>query len=223
MEIKDRLLSMQDKEYKKFHSSLMPGIDEDRIIGIRIPQLRKFAKSISKENAEIFMKALPHYYYEENNVHAFLIENISDFCECVNAVNTFLPFVDNWATCDSLRPGCFRKHKDQLLEQIRLWLNSKHTYTVRFGLEMLMCHYLDDGFNPLYLELAASVESDEYYVNMMQAWFFATALAKQYESAVTFIEEYRLSEWVHNKTIQKSVESFRISKERKDYLKKFRL
>ncbi|MBR4049629.1 MAG: DNA alkylation repair protein [Clostridia bacterium] len=219
MNVTENLLKRQDTEYKAFHSKLMPTVDENRVIGIRMPVLRKFAKELSDEQAKEFMQGLPHFYYEENNLHAFLIERIGDYDECIKAVNAFLPFVDNWATCDSLRPKAFKKHLPELLEQIKIWISSKETYTVRFGLEMLMCYYLDEAFKPEYLTLAAGVKSEEYYVNMMLAWFFATALAKQYDSTITFIENNILDIWVHNKTIQKAVESYRITDEQKVYLK----
>ncbi|MBR6635601.1 MAG: DNA alkylation repair protein [Clostridia bacterium] len=219
MNVTENLLKRQDTEYKAFHSKLMPTVDGNRVIGIRIPVLRKFAKELSDEQAKEFMSVLPHYYYEENNLHAFLIERIGDYDECIKAVNAFLPFVDNWATCDSLRPKVFKKHLPELLDQIKIWISSKETYTVRFGLEMLMCYYLDEAFKPEYLTLAAGVKSEEYYVNMMLAWFFATALAKQYDSTITFIENNILDIWVHNKTIQKAVESYRITDEQKVYLK----
>ena len=219
MNVTEKLLSMQDTEYKAFHSKLMPTVDENKIIGIRIPVLRKFAKELSLDEARAFMQSLPHNYYEENNLHAFLIERIGDYGECMKAVNAFLPFIDNWATCDSLRPKVFKKHLPELLEQIKIWINSDHVYTVRFGLEMLMRYYLDGAFRPEYLTLAASVKSGEYYVNMMLAWFFATALAKQYEATLPFIENNTLDKWTHNKTIQKAVESYRITDEQKQYLK----
>lgn len=219
MDIVKKLLSMQDLKYKAFHSKLMPTVDENRVIGISIPVLRKLAKELDTIEAQAFLQSLPHYYYEENNLHAFLIEQIVDYDECIKAVNEFLPFVDNWATCDSLRPKVFKKHLPELLEQIKIWINSGDTYTVRFGLEMLMCYYLDEAFESEYLTLAASVKSEEYYVNMMLSWFFATALAKQYDSTVTFLKNNKLDVWVHNKTIQKAVESYRITDEQKQYLK----
>ena len=194
-------------------------MDEARIIGVRIPALRKYAKELSAEAGIKYLDLLPHHYIEENNLHAFLIERIGDYGECMKAVNAFLPFIDNWATCDSLRPKVFKKHLPELLEQIKIWINSDHVYTVRFGLEMLMCYYLDGAFRPEYLTLAASVKSGEYYVNMMLAWFFATALAKQYEATLPFIENNTLDKWTHNKTIQKAVESYRITDEQKQYLK----
>ena len=222
MDIVKKLLSMQDLEYKAFHSKLMPTVDENRIIGIRIPVLRKFSKQLTANEAKEFLQNLPHFYYEENNLHAFIIERIGDYDECINAVNEFLPFVDNWATCDSLRPKVFKKHLPELLEQIKMWINSEYTYTVRFGLEMLMCYYLDEAFSTEILSLAASVKSEEYYVKMMLAWFFATALAKQYEATLPFIENDILDNWTHNKTVQKAVESYRITDEQKDYLKKLK-
>ncbi len=215
----EKLFLMQDLKYKEFHSKLMPTVDKNKVIGIRIPVLRKFAKELSDEQAKKFMQGLPHFYYEENNLHAFLIERIGDYNECIKAVNAFLPFVDNWATCDSLRPKVFTKHLPELLEQIKIWITAKDTYTVRFALEMLMCDYLDEAFRPEYLTLAASVKSEEYYVNMMLAWVFATALAKQYDSTISFVENNSLDVWVHNKTIQKATESYRISDEQKGYLK----
>lgn len=222
-QIKEALFSMQDLEYKRFHSKLMPTIDPDTIIGVRTPQLRAFAKKISKEeNTDIFLKTLPHEYYEENNLHAFLIEQIKDYEECISQIDIFLPFVDNWATCDMMRPKCFKKHTDELLDKIQEWLKSDHSYTIRFGIEMLMVFFLDEKFDKQYLEMVATVESNEYYVNMMIAWYFATALAKQYVSTVPYIEERRLPVWVHNKTIQKAVESYRITEEQKSYLKQLK-
>lgn len=218
-EIQTNLFAMQDLKYKAFHSKLIPNINPELVIGVRTPELRSFAKTLDKDKKKIFMAELPHKYYEENNLHAFLIEQIKDFYECISALNDFLPFVDNWATCDMMRPKILKTNMLQLFEQIKLWINSTDTYTVRFGLEMLMCYYLDDEFKTEYLDLAASVRSEEYYIKMMVAWFFATALAKQYDAAIDYIENKTLDKWVHNKAIQKSVESYRITKEQKDYLK----
>lgn len=222
--IRERLFAMQDTEYKDFHSRLMPTIDPETIIGVRVPMLRKFAKELSRngETAE-FMKTLPHKYYEENNLHAFLIEQINDFDIALAEVEKFLPYVDNWATCDSMSPKVFRKHPNELLTKIKMWISSDKTYTVRFGLGMLMKFYLDDNFKEEYLAIAASVKSDEYYVNMMISWFFATALAKQYDTALPYIKERRLTAWVHNKTIQKSIESYRISNEQKAFLRTMKI
>ena len=211
---------MQDCSYRDFHSRLMPTVEKERIIGIRTPQLRRFSKTVGEAGS--FLKELPHYYYEENNLHAFLIAEIKDFDVCLAAVEAFLPYIDNWATCDGLRPKVFAKNTDRLLPRIRVWLASGHPYTVRFGMEMLMCYYLDAQFNPVHLEWVASVSSEEYYVNMMAAWYFATALAKQYDAVLPFIEQRRLSPWVHQKTIQKACESYRITPQQKEYLKKHR-
>lgn len=214
---------MQDNEYRIFAAKLMPNIPFDRVIGIKTPMLRDYAKSLSNAEAEAFMAELPHEYYEENNLHAFLIERIKDFDECISELNRFLPFVDNWATCDSMRPKMLSKHKDKLLPQIKLWLKAEDAYTVRFAMLMLMTHYLDGDYKPEYLQLVASVNGGEdYYINMMQAWYFATALAKQYADAVVFLRERRLSRWVHNKTISKAHDSYRISSDQKKYLKTLR-
>lgn len=218
--IKEELFRMQDLKYKEFHSKLIPNINGDIIIGVRTPILRDFSKKLKKEETiEDFLAALPHQYYEENNLHAFLIEQIKDYDECIAKLNQFLPYVDNWATCDMMRSKCLKKHTGQLLSEIQKWLADSHTYTVRFGIEMLMTFYLDEEFDAKYLDMVAAVDSEEYYVNMMIAWYFATALAKQYESTVPYIEKNRLSIWVHNKTIQKAVESYRITDEQKIYLR----
>lgn len=214
------LYSMQDIEYKYFQSKLMPTVDPDRIIGVRTPALRKFAKEIKNApEAKAFLQTLPHLYYEENNLHAFLLEQIKDFDECIHALEQFLPYVDNWATCDSMSPKIFKKHLPELLTYIQRWIHSDHTYTIRFGIGMLMKFYLDDAFSMEYPEMAASVISSEYYVNMMIAWYFATALAKQYEQILPYIEEQRLDVWTHNKAIQKAIESYRITDEQKLYLR----
>lgn len=221
--IREKLLSLEDIPYREFHSRLMPEIEKERIIGIRIPVLRSLAKEIADTDAaEKFLGTLPHRYYEENNLHAFLIEKISDFPLCIEAVNSFLPYVDNWATCDSLRPKVFAKHKDGLLKQIDVWLKSEHVFTVRFAIEMLMVHFLDEDFSPAFPEKVAAVRRDEYYVEMMAAWYFATALAKQYDTVLPFIEGRKLSPSVHAKTIRKAIESYRITDEQKTYLKTLR-
>lgn len=218
--ITKRLFELQDLNYKEFHSKLMPTIEKERIIGIRIPVLRSLAKEISKtKEADEFINSLPHYYYEENNLHAFLTEQIKDYDSCIECVNRFLPFVDNWATCDSLRPKCFKSNKAKLEKQIDEWLKSEHIYTVRFGIEMLMVHFLGADFKPEHLEKVAEINTNEYYLEMMIAWYFATALAKQYEAAVPFLEERRLSPSIHAKTIQKAAESYRITDDKKRYLK----
>ena len=215
---------MQDLKYRDFQCKLMPTVDKETVIGVRTPELRKFAKEMEKEpGIEEFLQALPHRYYEENNLHGFLIEKIKDYDACVSAVDAFLPCVDNWATCDMMRPKIFKKHLPKLLEKIQVWLASEHTYTIRFGMGMLMSFYLDEAFQPEYLQMVGEVRSQEYYVNMMIAWYFATALAKQYEAALPWIEQKRLDVWTHNKAIQKAVESYRITDEQKAYLKTLKI
>ena len=225
--IKNDLLLMQDKTYKDFHSKLMPTINPDSIIGIRVPVLRDYAKKLFKENSieslNPFLKNLPHEFYEENNIHAFIIEKINNFDECIFYLENFLPYIDNWATCDMLNPKIFKTNYEKLLEKIYQWINSDSVYTVRFAIGMLMRYFLDEKFETKYLDLVASINSEEYYINMMRAWFFATALAKQYEQTFPYIKNYSLDKWTHNKTIQKAKESFRISKEQKEELKKFRV
>ncbi|NCC67557.1 MAG: DNA alkylation repair protein [Clostridia bacterium] len=222
--VQNRLFELQDTEYKEFQCKLMPTVATETVIGVRTPQLRSLAKELSKQ-PEIwqFMKILPHRYYEENNLHGFLIENIKDYNEAVDAVEEFLPYVDNWATCDLMSPKVFKKHLPELEVEIKRWLSSRHTYTIRFGIEMLMSHYLDENFSPEYPELVAEVKSEEYYVNMMIAWYFATALAKRYDEILPYIEQRRLDRWTHNKTIQKAVESFRITDEQKTCLKALKI
>lgn len=222
MEIIEELFKMQDLEYKSFQSKLVPNVNFDTIIGVRIPLLRKLAKRIKNECKD-FLCSLPHRYYDENNLHSLLISQIDDFDQCIALISDFLPFVDNWATCDMLRPKCFKNNKQELLEQIQAWISSSHTYTVRFAIEMLMVHYLDDDFHEIFLKAVSKITSDEYYINMMISWYFSTALAKQWESTVPYIEQRRLSSWVHNKTIQKSLESYRICEEHKEYLRKLKI
>lgn len=221
--IKD-LLKLQDAEYRDFHAKLMPNIEKDRIIGIRIPVLRKYAKEISgTKEAEEFIKVLPHFYYEENNLHSFLIEQIKDFDKAIEETERFLPFIDNWATCDSLRPKVFAKYPERLSEKAIEWTGSDKTYTVRFGIETLMTCFLDGNFNIKFPALISKIRSEEYYVNMMIAWYFATALSKQYKAVLPFVENKSLDKWTHNKTIQKATESYRITKEQKEYLRRLKL
>lgn len=221
--IKARLFELQDLKYRDFHSRLMPTVKKELIIGVRTPDLRRLAKELSKSgHSTEFMKILPHKYYEENNLHAFLIEEIKDYDACIAEINRFLPFVDNWATCDMMRPKIFKKHLPELLEEIKKWIKSDDTYTVRFGIEMLMCFYLDEHFSPEYPEWVSQIRSDEYYIGMMIAWYFATALAKQYDAVIPYLEEGRLDADTHNKTIRKAVESYRISEEKKNYLRKMK-
>ena len=218
--LQKQLFSMQDPAYRDFQSNLMPGIDKDTIIGIRTPQLRRFTKQLAQTaEAEQFLHRLPHQYYEENNLHMMLVAQIKDYESCLAEVERFLPYVDNWATCDLIRPKVFGKHLPELREQIRIWLASDHPYTIRFGMEMLMTFFLDGQFQPEYLDWVAGVESKEYYVNMMAAWYFATALAKQYDAVLPYIQQRRLEPWTHNKTIQKALESERIPDGQKAYLR----
>ena len=221
--IQKELFEMQDLKYRDFHSKLMPTVDKEKVIGVRIPQLRKYASSFlklsSREEINEFMHTLPHQYYEEDNLHAFIIEKIKDYEECINALNAFLPYVDNWATCDMMNPKVLKKESERLLEQVKVWLKAKETYVVRFAMGCLMNYYLDEYFTEECANLVAEVQSDEYYIQMMQAWYFATALAKQYDAVLPYLLEHKLSMWVHNKTIQKAVESYRITTEQKEYLK----
>ncbi len=221
--IRQELFSLQDPGYKSFQCALMPTVDPDTVIGVRTPALRAFAKRLKGEKEiSSFLSDLPHRYYEENNLHAFLIEGITEFDPCIASLNAFLPFVDNWATCDMMRPKVLKKNPEALLREIGAWIVSKHCYTVRFGIGMLMVHFLDQDFDQRYPEMVSQIRSEEYYVNMMIAWYFATALAKQWDAIIGYLEEERLPLWVHNKTIQKAVESLRISKERKQYLRTLR-
>lgn len=221
--LQKQLFELQDLKYRDFHSKLMPETDKETVIGIRTPVLRKFAKEFAgTSEAEAFLRQLPHRYYEENNLHMMLITGIKDYEKCMEEIQRFLPCIDNWATCDYPAPKCFARHKDQVLEEAKKWISSGETYVIRYGIGMLMHLFLDEDFSPEYLEIVVAVQSQEYYVNMMIAWYFATALAKQWDAAVPYIEQHKLSDWVHRKTIQKAVESYRITPEQKEYLKGFR-
>lgn len=222
--IRKRLFSLQDVEYKEFSAKLMPTVDKNTVIGVRTPALKRLAKEL-KDSPDIyvFLNDLPHQYYEENNLHSFIISEIKDFDAALREINRFLPFVDNWATCDGMRSKAFAKNKARLLDNIKDWLESSHTYTVRFGVLMLMTHFLDEDFDKKYLACVAAIKSDEYYINMMLAWYFATALAKQWDSTIGFIEKGVLPKWVHNKAIQKAVESLRITDSQKALLKKLKV
>ncbi len=214
------LFNLKDEKYKDFQSKLMPTINKNTVIGVRVPKLRKIAKELLKSGEYLdFLSELPHEYYEENVLHSLILCEIADFEECLHHTEAFLPFVDNWAVCDSLRPKCFKKHKNELLEHIKIYLHSSHPYTVRFGIEMLTVHFLDENFDIDFLKTVSKIKSDNYYVNMMISWYFATALTKQYESTVPYIEEKKLPSFVHMKTIQKACESLCINKERKQHLK----
>ena len=218
MKIYKELEAIKEEEYAAFQARLIPSIDPSTIMGVRVPKLRALAKSyIKDQECQDFLVNLPHAYYDENMLHG-----IKDFDTCIEKIEAFLPYVDNWAVCDIMSPRIFKKHKKELLDRIKLWISSDQTYTCRFGLEMLMTHFLDDDFKPDYLDLVAGLRSQEYYVNMMIAWFFATALTKQWEASLPYIEARSLDDWTHNKAIQKARESLRISKERKDYLKELK-
>lgn len=223
-EIREALFALQDTGYRDLQNKLTPTLDASTTIGVRTPELRKLAKQLVKrEDIGIFLDNLPHTYFDENQLHAFIVSEMRDYATCLAEVERFLPYVDNWATCDQMSPRVFKKHREELLDPIRRWITSDETYTVRFGVGMLMEHYLDDDFDPAYPAMVATVKSEEYYVRMMVAWYFATALAKQYDDAIPYLEEHRLDTWTHNKTIQKAVESRRISVDTKDYLRGLRV
>lgn len=222
-EIQKRLFLLQDLSYGDFHSRLMPNIDRDRIIGVRVPLLRKEAKALQgTDRAKEFLNSLPHHYYEENNLHAFLVCGIGDFDECIAAVERFLPYIDNWATCDGLIPKALSKNKPVLLKKALEWLKSKHTYTARFAVLVLMRHFLDDDFDLRYAQKVACLKPGDYYVDMGAAWYFATALSKQYDAVLPLFEKRTISPWVHSKAIQKALESYRVTQEHKKYLKSLR-
>lgn len=222
--LREALFAMADPAYKEFHAKLIPTVPSNTVIGIRTPQLRKFAVAFGNTPYAIaFVQELPHAYYEENNLHGFLIEKYKDFNRTIDALDSFLPYVDNWATCDLLKPKSFAKNRQSLLPKIRKWIQNDKTYTVRFGINMMMTHFLEEDFRPEYPGEIAAVRSEEYYVNMMIAWYFATALAKQYEAAIPYLETRHMEPWVHNKAIQKAIESRRITPERKEYLRTLKL
>lgn len=222
-DLQKKLFTLQDINYRDFHSRLMPTIDKDRVIGIRVPVLRKFAKTFGKTDAAAsFLLDLPHTYYEENNLHMMLISAIRDYETCLAEINRFLPYIDNWTTCDFPAPKCFATHKTELLPSIRQWISSSAPYTIRYGIGMLMRLYLDEDFSPEYLSLVCQIRSEEYYVNMMIAWYLATALAKQWDATIPYLQNRTLPEWIHKKTIQKAVESYRITAEQKGYLRGLR-
>lgn len=218
-EIREKLLALKDEKYAEFTRKLIPTLEAKKVIGVRTPEIRKLAKELVKRGKkDEFLKENPHEYLEENALEAAILSEEKDFETCIRNVESFLPFVDNWSTCDMLSPKIFKKHKEELLPYIEKWISSEETYTIRFGIGMLMQFYLDEDFKIEYVEKVAEVKSEEYYVNMMIAWYFATALAKRYEEVLPFLKEGRLSVWTHNKAIQKARESFRVSKERKEEL-----
>ena len=219
-EIREQLFRQQDKEFAAMQIKILPTVKADRIIGVRTPALRAFGKVLYRdENRDAFLADLPHAYFDEDQLHAFVISEEKDFDRCIRMVEAFLPYIDNWATCDQLSPKAFRKNPERLLPFIRKWIQTKEVYTVRFAIGMLMRYYLDDRFSLEYPEIVASVRSEEYYIHMMIAWYFATALAKQYDAVLPFLEKKTLEDWTHNKAIQKSLESYRITPEQKVYLK----
>ncbi len=223
-EIRQKLFELADEKYREMQIKTTPTVDADSFIGVRTPPLRALAKELSKrDDIADFLSGLPHRYFDENQLHGFIISLDKDFERCIANVEAFLPYVDNWATCDQTNPKVFAKHKTELLQHIRVWLASDRTYTVRFGIKMLMDHFLDESFELKYPKAVAKIRSDEYYVKMMQAWYFATALAKQYDAVLPFIEGKKLDAWTHNKAIQKSVESYRITDEQKQYLKTLKI
>ncbi len=224
MTIIDRLFALKDERYQQFQSSLIPTIDPETIIGVRVPIIRKLAKELKgSDEAEVFLNQLPHQYYEEYLLHSYIICLNKDFPTCIYQVNSLLPYVDNWAVCDTMSPKAFAANPQLLLPHIADWISSDHTYTIRFGIKMLMDHFLGDLFTTDHLRMVASLRSDKYYVNMMVAWYFATALAKQYDSVIPWLEQQRLDDWTHNKAIQKAVESRRITEEQKLYLKSLKI
>ena len=223
-EIKEELFNLQDEKYRDFQAKLIPTVSPDTVIGVRTPALRKYASQLVKrEDVQEFLDVLPHSFFDEYQLHAFIVSAMRDYDRCMEEVIRFLPYVDNWATCDQMSPKVFKKHRQELIPHIKEWIASDATYTIRFGVGMLMEHFLDEDFDPKYPELVADLRSEEYYVNMMIAWYFATALAKQYDAVLPYIENRRLDTWTHNKAIQKSVESYRITPEQKEYLKSLKI
>ena len=223
-EIKKELFNKQDKTYKDFQIKLIPTVEKDSIIGVRTPILKFYAKELYKrEDIEEYLCDLPHQYFDENQLHAFIISNIKEYDKCIEEVNRFLPYIDNWATCDQLSPNVFKKNKDKLLKEIDKWLEDEHVYTRRFAIELLMSHYLDESFDINYANYISDIKSDEYYLKMMIAWYFSFALVKKYDEVISIIEAKKMEKWVQNKTIQKAVESYRITDDKKEYLKTLKI
>ena len=222
--VQQDLFTMQDLKYRDFHAKLMPTVDKDSVIGVRLPMLRAYAKKFGKtEEAKQFLEILPHQYYEENNLHGLLIDQMKDYELCIEELIRFLPYINNWATCDILSVKAVKGHLDSYIKNIYQWLESDYTYTIRFGINMLMRYYLEEEFKIEYPEKVAAIRSEEYYVNMVRAWYFATALAKKYDQVLPFLEEQKMDVWTHNKTIQKAIESYRITLEQKEYLRTLKI
>lgn len=222
--VQQDLFTMQDLKYRDFHAKLMPTVDKDSVIGVRVPMLRAYAKKFGKtEEAKQFLEILPHQYYEENNLHGLLIDQMKDYELCIEELIRFLPYINNWATCDILSVKAAKGHLDSYIKNIYQWLESDYTYTIRFGINMLMRYYLEEEFKIEYPEKVAAIRSEEYYVNMVRAWYFATALAKKYDQVLPFLEEQKMDVWTHNKTIQKAIESYRITLEQKEYLRTLKI
>ncbi len=224
MKVIEELIKLQDKDYGDFHSKLIPDMPREKLIGVRTPDVRKLAKAFAKDpECQKFLNTLPHNYYEEYILHGILISEMKDYDQCITYLENFLPYVDNWAVCDLMNPKPFKNNRDKLLEKIKVWIKSNHTYTCRFAILTLMKHFLDEDFKTEYLKMPASVHSDEYYVNMMIAWYFATALAKQWDATIPYFEKPVMDKWTHNKAIQKARESYRVTKEQKEYLKTLKI
>lgn len=218
--VEKELNGLRDEKYAEFQAKLMPTVSRETIIGVRVPQVRVLAKKYFKDpEHEEFMTELPHKYYDENMLHGLLICEIKDYDICIEQTDRFLPYVDNWTVCDIMSPKVFKKHKAELIGKIKEWVSSERTYTIRFGIEMLMSHYLDEDFKAEYNDIPLTAKSDEYYVKMMVAWYYATALAKKWDDTIGYIEQRKLDGWIHSKTIQKSIESYRISDTQKQYLR----
>lgn len=223
-DIRKFLITNQDVDYQQLQIKTIPSVEPARIIGVRTPALRSYAKELSRrDDVGEFLQALPHELFEEDQLHAFILSGMKDYDACVNELEKFLPYVNNWATCDQMSPKIFKKHKSELLKHIKVWVKSRETYTIRYGVGMLMEHFLDEDFDLKYPEMVSKLRSDEYYVNMMIAWYFATALAKQYDAVIHYLEQNRLAVWTHNKAIQKSIESYRITPEQKEYLRSLKI
>ena len=224
MDLFDRLIVHKDDTYKEFQAKLVPNIPPETILGVRTPDLRRIAKELyESKDRDAFLSSLPHRYYEENLIHFFVLAKIKDFDLCVRSVNAFLPYVDCWPVSDQATPVSFKKNHKKLLPYIEKWIASEHLYTARFGIRMLMNEFLGDDFKTEYPDLVAAKKGEEYYLKMMIAWYFATALAKQYDAVLPYLETRRLDKWTHNKAIRKALESYRITPAQKAYLKSLKI